>query len=118
AAHAWWMWSPSPGMYHDRRRRGISSPAMARAKRSRTERREAERALRKEVAARERLAAAAPGGARDRPIVVASASLVESVARSTPCIQCGGQLELRDHAAPPDGRGRLRVARLVCRLCH
>ena len=91
---------------------------MARAKRSRTQRRETERALRKEVVARERLAAAAPGGARDRPIAVVSASLVESIARSTPCIQCGGELDLRDHAAPPDGSGRLRLARLVCRLCH
>jgi hypothetical protein len=91
---------------------------MAKPKRSRTERRETERALRKEVVARERLAAAAPGGARDRPIVVGSASVIESIARSTPCVQCGGELSLQDHAAPPDGQGRLRVTRMVCRLCH
>jgi hypothetical protein len=91
---------------------------MAKPKRSRTERRETARSLRKEVVARERLAAAGPGGARDRPIVIPSASVVESMARSTPCVQCGGALELRDHAAPPDGKGRLRLARLVCRLCH
>ena len=91
---------------------------MARPKRSRTERRERERSLRKEVRERERLAAAALGGNRDRPIVVPSASVVESVARSTPCVQCGGQLELRDHAAPAEGQGKLRLCRLVCRLCH
>ncbi|HXU79763.1 MAG TPA: hypothetical protein VN914_00080 [Polyangia bacterium] len=88
---------------------------MAKPKRSRTERRELERALRKEVVARERLAAAAPGGAQDRPIVVATVSVIESMARSTPCVQCGGELELKDHAAPPGG---LRLVRLVCRLCH
>jgi len=91
---------------------------MAKPKRSRTERRETERALRKEVLARERLSAAAPGGARDRPIVVVSASVIESIARSTPCVQCAGELELRDHAAPADGQGRLRVTRMVCRRCH
>ena len=91
---------------------------MARPKRSRTERREGERALRKEVKERERLAAAAPGGGRDRPIVVTTVSVIESLARSTPCVQCGGELELRDHAAPADEKGKLRVARMVCRLCH
>jgi hypothetical protein len=87
---------------------------MAKPKRSRTERRELERALRKEVVARERLAAAAPGGAQDRPIVVATVSVIESMARSTPCVQCGGELELKDHAAVAG----LRSLRLVCRLCH
>jgi hypothetical protein len=91
---------------------------MAKPKRSRTERRAAERALRKAVVDRERLAAMAPGGARDRPIVVTAVSVIESMARSTPCVQCGGELELKDHAAPADGQGRLRLLRLVCRLCH
>jgi hypothetical protein len=93
---------------------------MAKPKRSRAGRREAERDLRKQVVARERLAAAAPGGARDRPIVVVSASVIESIACSTPCIQCGGELMLRTHAAPPDhaAQGRLRVTRMACRLCH
>ncbi len=74
-----------------------------------------ERALRKEVGVRERLAAAAPGGAADRPLVVASASVIEGRARSVPCIQCGGELDLRQHRA---GSGALRVVALVCRLCH
>lgn len=91
---------------------------MAKPKRSRTERRQAERALRKDVVSRERLAAAAPGGARDRPIVVASASVIDSMARSTPCVQCAGALELRAHDAPADAGGKLRLCRLICRLCH
>jgi hypothetical protein len=102
-------------MYHGLRGGRYHRRPMTRPKRSRTERRAAERALRKEVLARERLAAAAPGGARDRPIVVATVSVIESMARSTPCVQCGGELELRDHAAP---EAKLRLVRLVCRLCH
>jgi hypothetical protein len=88
---------------------------MAKPKRSRTERREVERALRKEVVARQRLAVSAPGGAPDHPLTVVSASVIESQARSTPCIQCGGTLDLQSHDAPPGG---LRRCRLVCRLCH
>jgi hypothetical protein len=84
-------------------------------KRPRNERRKAERALRKQVVARERLSAAGPGGASDRPIPVVSAALVEVRARATPCIQCGGELDLKSHEAPS---GSLRVARLQCRLCH
>ena len=91
---------------------------MAKPKRSRTERRAAERALRRDVVGRERLAQAGPGGARDRAIVVASVSVIESLARSTPCVQCGGELELRDHAAPADGGGKLRRVTAVCRVCH
>jgi hypothetical protein len=75
----------------------------------------AERALRKEVVDRERLAAKAPGGARDRPIVVTTVSVIESIARSAPCPQCGGELDLKDHAAPG---GDLRLVKAVCRLCH
>lgn len=91
---------------------------MPKPKRSRTERRELQRSLRKEVQAVEKLAAKAPGGARDRPIPVVSASVVEPTARSTPCVQCGGELLLKDHAAPTDGQGRLRVCHLVCKQCH
>jgi hypothetical protein len=86
--------------------------------RPRTARRETERALRRDVHERERLAAAAPGGTAERAIPVSSASLVEPRALSTPCVQCGGELALRAHAAPAEAGGTLRVARLVCRRCH
>src|SRR5689334_210020 len=91
---------------------------MGQGKRPRTERRARERELRKEVRERERLSAAAPGGAPDRPITVSSASVIEGQARSTPCVQCGGELLLRDHAAAAHASESLRVVRLVCRLCH
>jgi hypothetical protein len=86
-----------------------------RPKRSRTARRETERALRRGVRERERLAALAPGGAPDRPLVVVSASLVEGQAQSTPCVQCGGELTLQSHTAPA---AQLRRVHLVCRRCH
>ena len=85
------------------------------AKRARTERRQADRSLRKEVTVRQRLTAAAPGGAPDRPLVVSSASVIDGRARSLPCAQCGGELELRHHAA---AGAHSRVVKLVCRLCH
>lgn len=91
---------------------------MSKPKRARSERRQAERALRKEVVLRERLATVEPGGSRERAIVVSSASVVEGHARSIPCIQCGGELDLRTHAAAPDGEGKVRIVHLVCRLCH
>jgi hypothetical protein len=83
-------------------------------KRPRSQRRDTERALRKEVGVRQRLVAAGPGGAPDRPLVVASASVIEGQARSIPCIQCGGQLDLQQHAAAAG----LRQVKLICRLCH
>jgi hypothetical protein len=91
---------------------------MAKPRRPRTDRRARQRELRKEIRATEKLATQAPGGARDRPITVVSASVVESIARSTPCVQCGGELSLKDHAAPTDGQGRLRLCHLVCKQCH
>src|SRR4051794_15982828 len=91
---------------------------MSKPKRPRTERRQVERSLRKEVLLRERLATHSLGGSRERAFVVSSVSVVEGQARSTPCIQCGGELDLRSHAAAPDGHGKIRVLHLVCRLCH
>jgi hypothetical protein len=86
-----------------------------RPKRPRTERRQAARALRKDIHDRQRLAASGPGGAPDRPLRISSASVIESRARSVPCIQCGGQLDLVHHGA--EGAS-LRRLELVCRLCH
>jgi hypothetical protein len=90
----------------------------AKAKRPRTARRQAERAVRKQVVGRQKLVAAGPGGAADRAVKVTSASVVEGQARSMPCIQCGGELQLQDHRAGGDPQGQLRVVHLSCRLCH
>jgi len=91
---------------------------MARRNRPRSDRRERERELRKSVREREKLAATAPGGAPTHPIVVRSASVIEGMARSTPCVQCGSELTLGDHTAETYQGRSLRLVRLVCRVCH
>jgi len=91
---------------------------MATPPRPRRKRREQERALRKEVRRTEAVAVKLPGGSPDRPIDVAAASVVEGAARATPCIQCGGDLELRGDRATSTARGVLREVALVCRRCH
>ena len=91
---------------------------MARPPRPRRKQREQERALRKEVRRSERLAGEMPGGSPGHPIDVAAASVVEGKARATPCIQCGGDLELRSDRAKSTARGVLRELALACRRCH
>jgi hypothetical protein len=91
---------------------------VARPPRPRRQRREQERALRKEVRLREGRAAQLPGGSAERPIDVPSASVVEGKARATPCIQCEGDLELRGDRAVSTARGVLRELALACRRCH
>lgn len=85
--------------------------------RSRTLRRVEERDARQQVKDRERLATLGLGGAPERPIDVPTSSVIEGRARSTPCAQCGGQLDLVDHASSSRGEPR-RVVTLRCRTCH
>jgi hypothetical protein len=66
----------------------------------------------------EALAGELPGGSPERPIDVASASVVDGKARATPCVQCGGDLELRGDRATSTARGVLREVGLVCRRCR
>jgi hypothetical protein len=87
-------------------------------RRARTARREAERELRKDVHRREKLAEAAPGGSPEHALTVTSASVVEGRARSIPCVQCGGTLDIEAHDAEVRGGEVLRVVRVICRLCH
>jgi hypothetical protein len=91
---------------------------VARPPRRRRQQREQERALRKQVRRAEQLAAGLAGGSAEHPIDVTSASVVEQKARGTPCIQCGGELELRGDRASSTARGVLREITLACRLCH
>jgi hypothetical protein len=91
---------------------------VAKPRRPRSERREEERAVRKEVRRTESLARKLPGGAPDTPIDVGSAAVVEVKARALPCIQCGGELELRGDRATSTPRGVLRELALTCRRCH
>jgi hypothetical protein len=91
---------------------------MARPPRPRRERREHERSLRKTVRDTERLARQLPGGTPDAPIDVDAPAVAEIRARSTPCPQCGGELDVRGDSADSTSRGVLRELRVVCRLCH
>ncbi|HVU52044.1 MAG TPA: hypothetical protein VHL80_15205 [Polyangia bacterium] len=86
--------------------------------RPRRQRREQERARRKNVLEVERLARQLPGAAPDRPIEVAAPGVAEIQARATSCPQCGGELELRGDRADSTPRGVLRELSVVCRLCH
>ena len=86
-------------------------------KRSRTERRERERAAQKLARDREKLARLEAGGASDRPIELASASQVEVHARSLGCARCGGETRVVAHEAHVVREQRLRLVRLVCARC-
>jgi hypothetical protein len=86
--------------------------------RPRKQRREQERAMRKVVRQVERVAAASPGGGPDNAIVVTSVAVIETRARQTPCVQCGGELELRGDRAQSTPRGVVREIDVVCRRCR
>jgi len=66
---------------------------------------------------KERLARLEAGGEPSRPMTVESASLVEPVALSFTCLQCGGPNRLEEHAAATVDGKRLRLAKLVCARC-
>jgi hypothetical protein len=87
-------------------------------KRPRTERREATRTARKLADLRERLFSLEEGGTPERPIAVASASVVEPHASALPCPRCNGEMRVTEHVAGSSAGGlRVREARLVCKAC-
>lgn len=86
---------------------------MAKPKRARTERRNAERAAVKQAKVGLQLSALAAGGAADRPIAVVSASVIEPHAASIPCAACGGGVRVEEHRA----ENSLRVVRVRCTQC-
>jgi len=87
---------------------------MGRKRPERTARRQSERAARQLVRDRERLAALVPGGAPDRPIEVASSSVIEARARGQRCPQCDGSYRIVDHQAES---AALRVVEVSCQTC-
>jgi len=92
---------------------------MSRPPRPRRQQREQQRTLRKSVRQLQRLAAEMRGGSPERPIDVASASVVETKARAVPCVQCEAtEMELRGDRATSTARGVLRELAMVCRQCH
>jgi hypothetical protein len=92
---------------------------MPRPPRPRRQQRKQQRALRKTVRQIGRLAGALPGGSPERPLDVASASVVETRARAMPCAQCGGfDHEVRADRASSTARGVLRELTMACRRCR
>src|SRR5687768_5088499 len=83
----------------------------------RTERRAGERATRKLVHDRQRLATLEAGGAPDRPITVTSSSVIEVRARSMLCPLCAGNLLVDEHSALMHEGHSLRAAHVTCQLC-
>jgi hypothetical protein len=70
------------------------------------------------VRERQALAALAPGGRADHPLVVASASLVEAAALRHVCLQCLHPLRVVEHRATTGARGEvLRPVHLSCVRC-
>ena len=87
-------------------------------KRPRTVRREEARQSAALARDRERLFRLEAGGTPERPIDVASASVVDVRAAAVPCPRCGGDQAVKEHAAVGGtGGARLREARLECRRC-
>lgn len=72
----------------------------------------------KEIRAREKLNRASPGGSPGRAIEVSTPSVIAAMVRSTPCHQCGGELEPADHEARSTESGPRRVALTRCKRCH
>lgn len=69
------------------------------------------------VRARHKLLDLEAGGSARRPVDVTTASLVEPNAKAVRCPRCDEPFELESHEAHSDERGRLREARLRCRVC-
>ena len=90
-------------------------PVMTR--RSRTQRREDERKVKKLLVAKEKLAAFEEGASPERPIALDSASQVEVHAASMTCPLCGDHFRVIEHTVLHQGGRSLRVARVVSPQC-
>lgn len=90
---------------------------MTKKQRPRTERRVRERAAREIVRDRQKLALLSDGGTPERPIEVASASVIAPRVRSTPCPLCEGTLRLDDESAGTRGGRLVHAAHVSCVSC-
>jgi len=63
---------------------------------------------------REKLAAMSPGGAREKPIEVDSAAVVEPRVRALACPQCDGPYKLVEHRSVESG---IRAVDVRCTTC-
>jgi hypothetical protein len=80
----------------------------------RTERRARERDARQLVRDREKLAKLVAGGAREYPLEVPTAAVIEGRAEAMPCPQCNGELRVAEHRSEGGG---LRAVDVTCRQC-
>lgn len=63
---------------------------------------------------REKLANLSAGGAKDRPIVVETAAVIEGRVRAMPCVQCEGEYRVGEHRSAGPG---LRAVDAKCARC-
>lgn len=89
----------------------------AKKKSARSERRSLEREVEKQLERKDKLAELSPGGAPERAIAVETASLVEPLARSTPCARCGAAVRVGEHAVRVVAGRSLRVVGVACSAC-
>lgn len=87
---------------------------MSKKRPERTARRARERAARDLVRDREKLALLSPGGSRERPIEIDSASVVEPRVGSLACPQCAGRYRVLDHRSVASG---IREVDVRCTTC-
>ena len=69
--------------------------------------------MKKHLEQKDKLATLSPGGAPERPIEVATASLIEPMARASRCARCEAAVRVEEHVV----EGALRVARVSCVGC-
>ena len=77
--------------------------------RKRVSRRAEERAARRLVRDREKLAAMSRGGSAEHPIPVTSAAVVETRVNNSTCPQCEGEYRIVEHTSPASGLRRVDV---------
>jgi predicted Zn finger-like uncharacterized protein len=80
----------------------------------RTERRARERDARQLVRDREKLAKLVAGGAREHPLEVTSAAVIEGRATALGCAQCEGEYQIVEHRS---GGAGVRAVDVRCRRC-
>ena len=88
-----------------------------RTARARTLDRRAHAANEKLALAKKKLMDLEPGGTEAYPIEVPTAAVIEPRARGVACPRCDEPFHVESHDAHVDPHGRLREARLRCRLC-
>ena len=82
--------------------------------RKRAARRADERAARRLVRDREKLAALSRGGSADHPVEVTSSVVVETRVGNSRCPQCEGTYRIVEHTSPSSGLRRVDVR---CQRC-